>query len=90
MAKNTIKLTESDLESLINESIKRILNEDSLYGDHSDRCYELVETLLQTMEPVSLLMAVASRIGYPEMTQYLEDIYRIHNNGDEDIDDIDL
>lgn len=72
-----IKLTESELKTIIMETAKRMINEESLYGTHSEVCYQLAEDLLQVMEPVSLIAKIGERMGFFGMRRYLEGIARI-------------
>lgn len=73
--KRTIKLTENDLHKVIEESVRRILNEDINEGYKA--MWDIIDELRTVMSDEDIIARILSRIGQFEALKILEDIKNV-------------
>lgn len=86
MAKNTLKLSESDLKNIIKESVAKILKE-----NHYDKMgvWDMIESIKEAIGADALVSRLISRMSPMQAMKALQDIYEVEvasqYNGEEEI-----
>jgi hypothetical protein len=74
MAKNTLKLKESDLKNIIKESVAKILKENH-YNEMG--VWDMIEAIKETIGADALVSRLISRMSPMQAMKILQDIYEV-------------